>query len=65
MSYGADVVDLVRRGVGYVDRILKGEQPGDIPIYRASRYELIYKSQNREALGLDVPPQCSQLAVIE
>jgi putative ABC transport system substrate-binding protein len=62
MSYAADVVDLMRRGVAYVDRILKGERPGDLPVYRASRYELIINLKTAKALGFDVPPQLSQLA---
>ena len=62
MSYAADGVDLVRRGVAYVDRILKGERPGDLPIYRASRYELIINLKTAKALGLDIPPQLPQLA---
>src|SRR5262245_10601468 len=56
MSYAADPVDLVRRAVGYVDRILKGERPGDLPIYRASRYELVINRKTAEKLNLSVPP---------
>jgi putative tryptophan/tyrosine transport system substrate-binding protein len=55
MSYGADPVDLVRRAVAYVDRILKGERPGDLPIYRASRYELIINRKTAEKLNLSIP----------
>jgi len=62
LSYAADIADLVRRGVVYVDRVLKGERPGDLPIYRASRYELIINLKTAQALGLDVPPQLQQLA---
>jgi putative ABC transport system substrate-binding protein len=62
MSYAADPVDLVKRAVAYVDRILKGERPGDLPFYRASRYELIININTAKALGLDVPPQLHQIA---
>ena len=56
MSYGADPVDLVRRAVAYVDRILKGERPGDLPIYRTSRYDLIINQKTAEKLNLSIPP---------
>jgi putative ABC transport system substrate-binding protein len=62
MSYATDAADLVRHAVAYMDRILQGERPGDLPIYRASRYELIINLKTAKALGLDVPPQLSQLA---
>jgi putative tryptophan/tyrosine transport system substrate-binding protein len=48
MSYAADPVDLVQRAVGYVDRIFKGERPGDLPFYRAARYELIINRKTAE-----------------
>jgi putative ABC transport system substrate-binding protein len=56
MSYGADPVDLVRRAVAYVDLILKGERPGNLPLYRASRYELIINRKTAEKLNLSIPP---------
>jgi putative ABC transport system substrate-binding protein len=56
MSYAANPVDLVRHAVAYVDRILKGERPGDLPIYRASRYELIINRKTAEKLNLSIPP---------
>jgi putative tryptophan/tyrosine transport system substrate-binding protein len=56
MSYAADPVDLVRRAVAYLDRILKGERPGDLPINRASRYELIINRKTAEKLNLSIPP---------
>jgi putative ABC transport system substrate-binding protein len=56
MSYAADPVDLVRRAVVYLDRILKGERPGDLPINRASRYELIINRKTAEKLNLSIPP---------
>ena len=56
MSYSADAVDLVRHAVAYVDRILKDERPGDLPVYRASRYELIINRNTAEKLNLIIPP---------
>jgi putative ABC transport system substrate-binding protein len=56
MSYAADPVDLVRHAVSYVDRILKGERPGDLSLYRASRYELIINRKTAERLNLSIPP---------
>jgi putative ABC transport system substrate-binding protein len=46
----------MRRAVAYVDRILKGERPGDLPIYRASRYELIINRKTAQKLNLRIPP---------
>ena len=54
--YGADRLDLFRRTAGYVDRILNGEQPGEIPIYLASKFELLINLKSAQAYGLTVPP---------
>src|SRR5262245_60695658 len=56
ISYGYDVVDQYRRSGGYVDRILKGEKPTDLPVQAPTRYELVINMKTAKALGLDVPP---------
>jgi putative ABC transport system substrate-binding protein len=62
ISYGPDTVDIVRRSASYVDRILKGGKPSELPVQAPVKFELVINLKTAKALGLDVPLQLQQLA---
>jgi putative ABC transport system substrate-binding protein len=56
LSYGVDPVDTVRRAASYVDRILRGEKPGDLPVQFPTKFEMVVNRKTARALGLAIPP---------
>ena len=62
LSYGPDIVDLYRRAAAYVDRILRGEKPADLPVQSPNKYVLMVNLKTAKALGLTIPDKVMALA---
>ena len=56
LSYGPDLIDQYRGAAGYVDRILRGEKPADLPVQAPTKYDLVINLKTAKTLGLELPP---------
>ena len=65
ISYGPDLIDQFRRAAGYIDRILQGGKPADLPVQAPTKYDLVINLKTAKTLGLDVPPTLLARADVE